>query len=318
MSRSYILRQGYSRLEDLANGLLAALPFVGATYWLDPAHGDDGNDGSAPQHAIKTLAAAYARCADGAHDVVLFLGGPTADKPAAKVTWAKSFTHLVGVTNPLPGMGQRCRIVNDAAVDLAMLMEVSGSGCIFQNVQWFDGKDKNEDGACLLVSGGRNLFCNCFVAGMGHATPAARAGSYSLKVTGEENVFDNCTVGLDTIERTGANSELIVAGIRNRFIHCDIRSNSVKAEKFLASFDTTVDTRDTIFEDCLFFNYSTNWATGITNAFHVPAGATHYVILRGNCQLVGVGTGWADTVTHVYGAGPKPDAGFGVSLNPTT
>ena len=47
------------------------------------------------------------------------------------------------------------------------------------------------------------------------------------------------------------------------------------------------------------------------------AGATHYVILE-DCQLVGVGSGWADTVTHIYGAGAAPNAGFGVSVNPTT
>ncbi len=320
MSRPYILRRGVSRLADLADGALAGLPLVGDVFWVDPANGNDSNDGSAPDKAVALLATAYGRCTSGKHDVVLLLGSATANSPTAAITWAKNFTHLIGVTNPLPGMGQRCRVVNTAANDLATLFTLSAYGCIVRNVQFFDGKDKAEDGACVLVSGARNYFENVFVAGMGHATPAGRAGSYSLKVSGEENAFRDCTIGLDTINRTAANSELIVSAERNRFEHCDIRSYSETAGKFLVKIDNSGgDLRETIFDDCLFYNYTQNWATGITNAFSMPSsGSTHYVILRGNCQVVGVGTGWADTVTHIYGAGPAPNAGFGISTNPTT
>jgi hypothetical protein len=75
--------------------------------------------------------------------------------------------------------------------------------------------------------------------------------------------------------------------------------------------------RDTIFWNCLFFNYTVNWATGITNAFQMAITNTAYVLLK-NCTLVGVGSGWADTVTRMYSDGPAPNAGFGIGLNPTT
>lgn len=323
MSRPFILRKGASRLADLADGLLASLPIVGNCYWVDPASGNDSNDGSAPDQAFATIAAAYAQCVSGNHDAVLLRGSATANNPTAALTWAKNFTHLIGVTNPLPGMGQRARIVNTSTADLATLFTLSAYGCIVKNVQFFDGKDKAEDGACVLVSGSRNYFENCFVAGMGSSgasAPATRAGSYSLKVSGDENAFVDCTIGLDTVIRTAANSELIVSGIRNRFIHCDIRKWCETADAFLVTVDNSAgDLRDTIFEDCLFFNYTPNWASGITNAFDMPTGgSTHYVILRGNCVLVGVGSGWADVVTAIYGAGPAPNAGYGVAINPTT
>ncbi len=289
-------------------------------YVVDPANGDDDNPGDRWTQPLATVAAAYAKCTANQHDVVLLVGGPTADTPTAALTWAKNFTHLVGLTSPLPGMGQRARIVNSASADLAVLFTLSASGCIVRNIQFFDGKDKNEAGACVLVSGDCNYFENVFIAGMGHATPAAVAGSYSLTVSGSENCFRDCTIGLDTIIRAAANSELIVSGARNRFIHCDLRSYSETAGKFLAKIDNSGgDLRDTIFEDCLFFNYTVNWANGIDNAIDMPTGGnTHFVILRGNCLLVGVNSGWADTVTHVYGAGPAPNAGFGVATNPTT
>ena len=322
---TYIMRKGNSRLQDLADGALAGLfaGIKGNVYFVDPTNGNDGSDGQTPAGAKATLAAAYALTTANQNDVVFFLGGPTGDSPTAAITWSNSYTHLIGISANLPGMGQRCRVVNAAANDLAVLFTLSGNGCIVKNIQFFDGKDSAADGACVLVSGARNLFQNVFVAGMGDATasgPATRAGSYSLKVSGSENTFVDCTIGLDTIARTAANSELIVSAERNRFIHCEFRSNSTTAGKFLVKIDNSGgDLRDTQFDDCLFYNYTTNWATGITDAFDMPSGgSTHDVILRGNCQIVGVGTGWADTVTRLMGAGAVPDAGYGISIAPTT
>jgi hypothetical protein len=290
---------------------------------VDTEQGSDSNPGTNFEQPLASVAAAYALCTADRHDTVLFVARDTADYPTAAITWAKDHTHLIGLSGNLPGMGQRCRVVNHADNDLAVLFTLSGNGCIVKNMQFFDGKNSAADGACVLVSGERNYFKNVFVAGMGDATalgPATRAGSYSLKVSGSENYFEDCTIGLDTIVRSAANAELIVSGVRNRFKHCDIRSNSVTAGKFLVKIDNTGgDMRDIIFDDCLFFNYTTNWVNGIDNVFDMPAGgSTHYVILRGNCQLVGVNSGWADTVTRVYGAGPAPNAGFGISTNPTT
>lgn len=286
---------------------------------VDTVNGDDNAGGDRFTQPLKTVAAAYAKTTANQHDVVLMVGGPTSDAPTAAITWAKDFTHLIGLTSALPGMGQRARIVNSAANDLAVLFTLSGSGCIVKNIQFFDGKDKAEDGAAVLVSGSRNLFENVFVAGMGHATPAGRAGSYSLKVTGHENHFKTCTVGLDTIVRAQANAELVVAGSRNSFEDCLLLSYSETAGKFLAKIDNAAgDMRYTWFKRCLFHNYTVNWAAGITNAINMPAGGgTHYVILD-DCTLVGVNSGWADVVTHIYGAGAAPNAGFGVALNPTT
>ena len=289
-------------------------------YLVDPVNGDDDALGDRWTKPLKTVAAAYDKCTTNQHDVVLLVGSPTADSPTTAITWAKNFTHLVGLTSPLPGMGQRARIVNTAANDLAVLFTLSGYGCIVKNIQFYDGKDKDEDAACVLVSGNRNYFENVFFAGMGHATPAARAGSYSLKITSHENTFRDCTIGLDTIVRAAANGELVLeAASKNKFIHCEFRSYSETAGKFLViSNPGAGGACDNQFDDCLFFNFTVNWASGITNVFKMTSGGTHYIILRGNCQIVGTGTGWADTVTHIYGVGPAPDAGMGISTNPTT
>lgn len=290
-------------------------------FFYDPVNGSDSNTGTSFQSPLKTLTAAEDKCTANQHDVVIALAGATADTPTASVTWDKNYTHLIGLGGDLPGMGQRSRIVGSAANDLAVIMTISASGCIFRNLQFFQGGDAATALGAVLVSGSRNFFKNVFFAGGGHATPAADAGMYSLTVSGSENYFETCTIGLDTIVRAAANSELIVSGVRNEFKSCKILSNSVTAGKFLVKLDNAGgDLRYTYFSgECLFYNYTENWATGITNAFDMPAGgATHNAIIGPLCQLVGVGTGWSDTVTHMYGCGAAPNAGFGISTNPTT
>lgn len=323
--RPFMLRKGIAQLADLSDGLAAAslLGVAGGNwYYCDPTNGSASGDGLTPQTATNSLAVAYGLCRSGKNDGVFFLGGATAYNPSTAITWSNNYCHLIGVTNSLPGMGQRARIVNTSGNDLATLFTLSGSGCLVANIQFFDGKDSAADGACVLVSGNRNHLVNCFVAGMGDATasgPFSRAGSYSLKVSGTENTVSGGTIGLDTVARTAANAELIVSGPRNRFVGCEIRSNSTTAGKFLVKIDSSSDDlRDVQFEDVLFFNYSTNWATGITDAFNMSVTNTVFVILRGNCQFVGVGMGAADTVTRVYGAGAAPNAGMFISTNPTT
>jgi hypothetical protein len=326
MGSTYILRKGDATLSDLADGLSAVDLLTaagGKWYYCDPTHGTTGGDGKTPATANSSLLTVYNLCRDGYNDGVFFIGKASAYNPSAAFVWEKSYCHLIGLTNSLPGMGQRARIYNTPANDLAVLFTLSGSGCLIQNIQFFDEKDKAEDGACVLVSGDRNHLVNCFAAGMGSAVasgPFSRAGSYSLKVSGSENTLTNCEIGIDTVVRTAANHELIVSGARNKLNGCTIRSNSVTAGKFLVQIDNSAgDLRDVQFNGCKFFNYSSNWATGITDAINIPAaGSTVFCLVDPLCQFYGVGLGVANNVTHVYVTGAAPNAGAGIMTNPTT
>ncbi len=305
---------------------VGAMPKVmlagGNWYFCDPTNGSDAADGLTPVTAKATLSAAYNLTRNNRNDGVIFVGGATAWNPSAAFTWSNSYTHLLGATNGLFGMGQRARIVNTAANDLSVLFTLSGAGCLFSDIQFFDGKDSAADGACVLLSGSRNHLINCFVAGMGDATasgPATRSGSYGLTVSGSENQLSFCHVGIDTIARTAANSELIVSGARNTFYRTRLECQSETAGKFLVKIDNSGgDMRWTEFWDCSFYDYTVNWATGITNAFSMPSGgATHDVILRGD-NYFHKGMTVADNLTHIYSAAPVPNAGFGIAVNPTT
>lgn len=287
---------------------------------VDTEQGSDSNLGTSFDRPLLTLLEAEDRCTADRHDTVLFVARDTADTQAAAIAWDKDYTHLIGVGCELPGTGQRCRVIGGSTTDLTQVITLSANGCMFKNLKLANETDADADSGALIVSGSRNRFQNMEIAGMVHATPAARAASYSLTLSGSENYFEDVTIGVDTIVRAAANSELIVSGVRNYFRRCELVSNSVTAGKFLVKIDNSAgDLRRTTFEDTLFYNYTENWANGIDNAFDMPAaGSTHLVILKGNCQLVGVNSGWADTVTHVYTSGPAANAGAGVSTNPTT
>jgi len=297
-------------------GMPVQFATTGQAFFLDPQNGSDSNDGKSPASAKKTLAAAYALLTANTNDVLYFIGGPTAAALTAALTWSKNYTHLIGLSANLPGVGQRCRVTGSASADLTVLLTISASGCIFRNLQFFNGADADVDSGAVTVSGSRNEFTNCFIAGMGHATPGARAGSYSLTVSGSENVFIDSSIGLETITRAAANADLVLtsAALRNKFVNCEIISMSDTAGHFAVA--VAANSSRTVFQDCLFFNFSVNHATALTDAISTPAaGVTWYVILRGNCQFVGF-TGIASTVTYVYGAGPAPNNGMFLSTAP--
>jgi len=291
-------------------------------YLVDAVNGDDDNPGDRWTKPLKTVAAAYAKCTTGQNDVVLVLGQATANAIATALDWAKDYTHLVGLSANLPGVGQRCRLTGSSAADLSYVVDFQGDGCIVHNIQFYNGNDAAADSGAAIVSGDRNHFVNCFFAGMGSATAAARAGSYSLKLTGAENCFERCSVGLATQCRTAANTELWMTGEcnRNQFRDCEIISWSVTAGKFGVKLDASAVPYTLLFKNTAFVNLnSDNGASGgkPDNAISDAATPMHQIVLQGDCPLVGY-DGWADTVTYVYGAGAVPNAGYGIAINPTT
>lgn len=289
-------------------------------YIVDPqsGNGDDNNTGLNFRQCLATLAEAEDRCVANQNDCVVLVGGPTANAVTAAIAWDKAYTHLVGLSPDLPGLGQRCRVTGSATADLTSLITFSGDSCIVRNVQFYNGADADADTGAVIVTGDRMYFKNCFFAGMMHATPAARAASFSLKLNGcAESYFEDCTIGTDTVVRAAANAELVMTSAsKNLFRRCRFMTYSETAGHGLVALDNSAAGINS-FEDCLFYSQSVNWAAPIDNAFLITgSGATYYIDLC-RCRLVGI-DGWSDTVTRIYTSDPQPNAGAGVPTNPTT
>lgn len=296
----------------------------GRVVFVDPELGSDGNDGSAdnPKQTLTNSngTGAYDVCVSGRGDIVVLKGGPTSSSTTGQTarlssafTWAKNNTHLVGIGAPTM-VAQRSRIGWASTVTLSSvagpMFTISGSGCRFENVHWFDDAETNP--VAVSVTGQRNYFANCHIAGMGDADGGDDAAATSLFLNGgDENTFVGCYIGLDTIARSTTNAEITLEGAatRNIFQGCFIASFADNAGHLFVKIDGSGDIdRFVWFKGCMFYNAVESTATTMTQAMDVHNTCGGMVILQ-DCALVGA-TDWAAADNgNVFISNAAPTAG---------
>ena len=103
MSRTYILRKGYSKLSDLADGLVGTFGIGdGEVFYVDPSSGSSSASGGSPTDAFDTLQAGIDACTSGRGDVIMRL--PGGEEVTETVTFNKSGIYVKAVTygaNPM-------------------------------------------------------------------------------------------------------------------------------------------------------------------------------------------------------------------------
>lgn len=278
-----------------ANVLIGAgLATQGNVYHVKPSSGSDGQSGRTPSEAVKTLSKALSLCTANQNDVVLMYaesntGSATTDYQSATLTWNKDLTHLIGV-GPNVAVSHRSRIAQlSTATGLTQLVKVTANGCLFKNIQIFHGVADATSLVALQVSGSRNVFEDCHIAGVGDVTMSA-AGAASLELEGgSENVFRRCVIGLDTIARDADVAEIRLDGdaSRNLFEDCTIQGFiSAAGYVHVKVEDATGMDRWTIFRRCLFLSESSNDATTQTVIMTIPAMSQGYIVLQDSCFFV--------------------------------
>lgn len=264
----------------------------------------DGNDGLSPSRALKTISAAYGKCRDNGNDVVYVIGSSntaadTTDDQTATLTWAKSLTHLVGVT---AGMRHSSRArISTSTTGITPLVNVTGSDCLFANIQAYHGVTADQTGLiCWQDTGNRNVYQNMHFAGGGISTTADDAGMRSLKLAGGgERYFKNCVIGLNTVDRsTTANAELELAGsVRDVFDSCTFDTYGSGAHAMVIVTATGLD-RYALFRDCQFINPIQSGTTALTECFSVTAGTSpNGAVILHNPLAYGCGPWEADVET---------------------
>lgn len=305
MGKSYILKKGVSGLDDLIDGVSAGNLLKqggGKVYYLDPTDGLDTNNGLTPDSAFKTLPVAYAALADGENDILYYIAGTSSISLSAEFTWAKSYTHFIGVCAPVQAAARARIFLAAGDLDVSPLFTISGSGCVFANLYIFSGVDDAQALIDVELTGDRNYFENVHFAGAGHASNAID-GACSLRMNGaDENKFVNCTFGLDTVTAATGVTALLFSGAasaRNIFENCNFTLYAGHAGvSFIETVGTNMIDRYTIFKDCLFINLS---ATAMTVGI-VAAGledASSKRILLKDCASIGC-TDWSSVAAAVY------------------
>ena len=285
---------------------LAGVPFgpKAKYYFVDPssALASDSNAGLDLERPLASLEAAEDKCVAGQHDTVFFVAGATADNPTAAIVWDKDYTHLIGVGSQLPGVGQRCRVVLEAATAVTPVITFSGDGCIVKNMQFNQEKATGAASGVAIVTGHRNYFKNVFFM----CPTSATAASYSLKVGGTENAFVRCTIGQHTLVRSAATYGLwLYVGDddcqRNKFINCEFLSwasgGGTAHTLVYVDVDIDVEVYTAFFENCLFSNIgAADLAVGIDDNC---AETDHRLYLRGRNNCFAGCTAVAAPLTYV-------------------
>ena len=291
--------------EDIAG--MVGLPMVGNIFYVDATNGLDTNTGDSWGSAYKTLTKAEDSCVTHNYDVIIVAPNGTAGTAeVATITWDKSYITVIGA-NAETGISQRSRIV--FTVDSTdPCLTISGNGNRFLNIQLATYQASND--VLVSLTGDRNYFNNVHFAGIGHETAGDDATARCITLTGaEENLFENCTIGLDTVARSAANAnvELTSASTRNVFKGCLFLAYADNAGALFVKAASSGDIdRFVMFDHCMFHNAGNSAATTMTVAMSLSASAGGSVILWAS-WIFGA-TDWASDFTVVEAAGGMAQA----------
>ncbi len=302
-------------------GLGGLIPVPGDVYFVHPANAVAA-DGFAPGNPLKPRLLVSA-CQDSMtanqNDVAVLIGNGSAAatnvvSESATQTWSKDLTHII--SGQMERVGHRASI-RPNATSITITMTQSADGCVFANFH-ITNQATAAANRVLAITGQRNSYYNLHIAGGFNQTGADRADMTDIlmPVGGNgELYFENCTIGLDTVERAGAGAHVLFTAsggsTRNEFRSC----------RFISWLDATGFTpvqipsggidRYLIFDNCIFTSAGA-FTGGSTPAecLSVNASAGGVVIFK---QSIAVGFTAVETtnstnvyVQDLYGAGTTP------------
>ena len=322
---------------------MSGIPITsGRVMFVDYVNGGDGNDGTAGS-PMKTIYRAYASAVSGRNDVIVIVGngGSTGSQrlslanavavdstaTAGTLVLNKDAVHIVGMAAATPDSRARFApptgTYTMATFGSGNFVTMSGSGCTISNISLFNGfSTGGASQICFTVTGSRNYFGNVQFGGAGDAASAQATTSRSLKVSGSENRFDRCQVGLDTVTKTVANASLELAGgaARNEFVDCNVPfyTSSATALGIIGTGASCID-RTTLFRGCTFGNAAQSGSTTMSALATLPASAGGLLLMK-DCTLVGITEFGTDATSRgqIYVDGASVVAATsGIAVNPT-
>lgn len=297
-------------------------PFQGNYWFVKPSSGSDANDGKSPSTAFKTLSQALSAATASNNDVVFLYAesnsaSGTTDYQSEALDWNKDMVHLIGV-NAGAQIGQRSRIAQLSTVKtIENLFTVSADACLIANIEVFQGVSSSTatSPVAVTISGERNHIVNCQFSGNGDTGGSTdTAGARSLVVSGAENTFEKCYIGLDTVIRATQIAEVTVGDIA-RTIFNDCFFNTYTSLSTFKMVTYSAPDRFVLFKGGLI-----NAVLNITSAV-APTGAlaaatsVNGQIILVNCPVIGfadVATA-DDTKILVYGSGNGTLVGLGLA-----
>jgi hypothetical protein len=276
----------------------------GKAFFVDPYRGGDSNRGTEVYHPKDSVKSALSAARDSHNDVIYLIShsntlATTADYITSTLTWNKDSTHLIGI-NAGNHMFQRSTIrpaSTATAASVAPLVTISANNCRFENISFVNDLNAAAAVGAVYISGNRNHFKSCHFGGNAGGSTADVATQYSLKLVGaQENLFEDCTIGIDTITRTNQRYEMYFdkdasgnGTARNVFRNCTIITYSgAAAMTWLTTPASSMD-RWNYFDQCQFINPVASGATTMSQGFSITnSGSPNGLIAMRKCAFIGV------------------------------
>ena len=289
--------------EHLAG--MIGLPSVGDIWYVDPGAGSDSaNPGTSRNDAYATVAKALSSATADQDDVILITPSSSTGRTSetAQINWNKRRTHLIGSTSPLMS-SPRAGMSFGSSVATPSLT-ISTRSCIFKNITISQFNDV-ESNVLVELTGSYNYYEGVHFQGFGNELTGNDAAAKTVHLNGsDENVFQSCTFGLDTVVRTAANSTVVFAGSKNNSNNSFYSCNFVMIADADAPTHVNTNTgglainRWALFDRCYFqCNSDVSSGTVQTDALELDAaGDTGGLPIFHDCVAVGH-TGWANDVT---------------------
>jgi hypothetical protein len=240
-------------------------------------------------HLKSTLATAYAATTNDRNDIVIL--SPESHQLASSLTWSNYCTHLVGFAGKRPTQFQRARF--GASADFTPVTTLSGWGCTWDNVRVAHGRGNAANLVGVNFSGHYNNWSRVHLYSPGSTTEGdVGATMMSMSLAGGNNYFEGCTLGLDTLQRSAANSLINIntSATNNVFKNCIFHMYQDASTPYFiwCASGSGVQNRWTFFDDCVFIAYSANWGTDLTVAVgYNYSGNGHRLIFK-DCGFAGV------------------------------
>jgi hypothetical protein len=302
---------------------------TGPAIYVKGSTGSDGHRGNRPDRSVKTWGKAQTLMSADLNGVIYFVaesnsaGSTNIVLPASSTfTFSKNGVKVQGI-NQNGMIGQRSRVTIAAnATNVTPMINWSASNSSCANVHFVYNENDAGDKGCFDVSGERNYFYRCHFAGIGNDAQDV-ADAYSLKVTGDENLFEECTIGLDTTGRgDGDNSELVLASsaTRNIFLNCLFitYAANVAGHQMIKTGDLAID-RFVLFKNCTFINSGVHSGGSVTMTELLDVDASPSgTFAFDNCTYFGIAEIEAGDITGVLAAGSSAHLNQGVAFVPTT
>lgn len=295
-------------------------PVVNEMIYVDAVNGSDSAKGGRSwSDAYATLSQAHSAATTNNYDVIVVAPAGTGSGSAVSETTAVTFSKgLITVVGAAPAVDVSPR--NRVLVGTGGSLEISGDGNRFIGLQLACFVDINVP---FTLSGERNHFINCHIAGMGIQAAGDDTAARSLYINdGDENTFDGVYFGVDTVERGAANYTIEMAGgvQRTTFRHCmfTMWSDAQTPVHIKSTGGAGLD-RWQRFHDCVFYNMTTNDAAKADAVFDLSAQtSTADILMTGHNVHVGFDDWEAVNSSNLWFQGYTNTANVvGIGINPS-